>query len=284
MPSFDTPEPISVKISIPRGNALITASDRTDTVVEVRPTDATNDNDVKAARETRVEFSSGALLVKTTRTRSFFAKGGSVTLTIELPAGSHVTGDFAGGQLRSVGRLGDCKFNTASAAIQLEEAAELRVKAASGDVSATKVTGQASVIMASGDVNVGWVGGSASVQSASGDVRLGEVIGEVRVNSASGDISVERAHASVSAKAASGAVRLGEAIRGSAVLKTASGGVEVGIAEGTAAWLDVNSFSGGIRNSLSAAGGPEQTDETVKVTVRSYSGDVVIRRSDRATV
>ena len=54
------------------------------------------------------------------------------------------------------------------------------------------------------------------------------------------------------------------------------------LSEGTAAWLDVNSISGGIQNSLAAAGGPEQSDETVKVTVRSYSGDVIIRRSERA--
>ena len=282
MPTFDTPEPIAVKVSIAKGDVTVIASDRTDTTVEVRPTDAANDNDVKAARETRVEFSGRSLLVKTTRTRNFFTKSGSITVTIELPAGSEVRGDFAFGQLRGEGRLGGCKLNTASAAIALDEAAELRVKAASGDVTASRVTGRVNVIMASGDVNVDRVGGSAAVQSASGDVRLGEVTGEVRVNSASGDISVDRAHASVIAKAASGAVRVGEAIRGNTVLKTASGRVEIGIAEGTAAWLDVNSISGGIQNSLAAAGGPEQSDETVKVTVRSYSGDVIIRRSERA--
>lgn len=284
MPTFDTPSPISVKVSVAKGDVTIAASDRTDTVVEVRPTDASNDNDVKAARETRVEFSGDALLVKTPRARSFFTKGGSITLTIELPTGSRLRGDFAVGRFHGEGRFGECNLNTALATIQLDEAAELRAKSASGDVTASRVLGRADVTTASGDVSLPWVGGAAGVQSASGDLRLGEVAGEVRASTASGDISVDRAHASVTAKTASGAVRIGETHRGSAVLKTASGRIEVGIAEGTAAWLDVNSFSGDVRNSLAAAGGPEASDETVKVTARSYAGDVVIRRSDRATI
>ena len=39
MPTFDTPEPITVVIDLSVGDVRITASDRADTVVEVRPTD-----------------------------------------------------------------------------------------------------------------------------------------------------------------------------------------------------------------------------------------------------
>ena len=39
MPTFDTPEPITVTLELGVGDVRITASDRADTVVEVRPSD-----------------------------------------------------------------------------------------------------------------------------------------------------------------------------------------------------------------------------------------------------
>jgi len=39
MPNFETPEPISVTLELGVGNVRITVSDRTDTTVEVRPSD-----------------------------------------------------------------------------------------------------------------------------------------------------------------------------------------------------------------------------------------------------
>ena len=59
MPTFDTPEPITATIDVAVGDVRITAGDRSDTVVDVRPSDASNDEDVKAAERTRVEYASG---------------------------------------------------------------------------------------------------------------------------------------------------------------------------------------------------------------------------------
>ena len=39
MPEFDTPEPVAVTLEIGIGHVLIEASERTDTVVEVHPSD-----------------------------------------------------------------------------------------------------------------------------------------------------------------------------------------------------------------------------------------------------
>jgi hypothetical protein len=66
--------------------------------------------------------------------------------------------------------------------------------------------------------------------------------------------------------------------RGSVVLETGFGELEVGISEGTAAWLDVSSLYGTVRSELDASDGPETSDETVKVRARTGYGDVVIRR------
>ena len=52
MPIFETPEPISATIDLAVGDVRITASDRHDTVVDVRPSDASHEPDVRAAEQT----------------------------------------------------------------------------------------------------------------------------------------------------------------------------------------------------------------------------------------
>jgi DUF4097 and DUF4098 domain-containing protein YvlB len=80
------------------------------------------------------------------------------------------------------------------------------------------------------------------------------------------------------AKSANGDVRLGEVARGSVVLETGLGDVEVGIPEGTAAWLDVRSGTGRVHSELEAAEAPEPSAETVEVRARTAAGNVLISR------
>ncbi len=276
MPTFRTPEPISLKLELAGGDARITASERRDTVVDVRPSDGSKKADVKAAEQTRVSFDNGNLLVKAPKQ---FGRGGSIDLSIELPAGSHVQCDTAWAGLRGTGRLGDCRFAAAGGDIHLDETAALRVDSAWGAVTVGRAVGQAKVTTSSGNVRIGEVDGTAVIKNASGNTWIGEVTGDLRLNAASGDITVDRAHASVVAKTAHGSVRIGEVVRGSVVLDTASGEIEVGIREGTAAWIDVSSGYGSVHNSLTASDSPEQSDQTVEVRARNSYGDIVIRRS-----
>ena len=99
MPTFDTPEPISVTVELGVGDLRIVASDRTDTMVEVRPSDAAKKADVTAAEQTRVEYAGGWLLIKAPknwRQYSFRGGGESIDVQIELPAGSHLRGETGG--------------------------------------------------------------------------------------------------------------------------------------------------------------------------------------------
>jgi hypothetical protein len=59
-----------------------------------------------------------------------------------------------------------------------------------------------------------------------------------------------------------------DARRGSLWLATALGGVEVGIHEGSAAWLDVETRFGVVRNELTAS-----------VHATTAIGDVIVRRA-----
>jgi DUF4097 and DUF4098 domain-containing protein YvlB len=119
---------------------------------------------------------------------------------------------------------------------------------------------------------------SAVIKNSNGDTWVGVAGGDLRLNAANGSIAVDLAQASVGAKSANGDVRLGEVVRGSVVLETKIGDLEVGIREGTAAWLDVNSRFGHVRNGLDAADGPEASAETVEVRARTSVGEVVVRR------
>ena len=119
---------------------------------------------------------------------------------------------------------------------------------------------------------------SAVIKNSNGDTWVGVAGGDVRLNAANGSIAVDLAQASVGAKSANGDVRLGEVVRGSVVLETKIGDLEVGVREGTAAWLDVSSRFGRVHNSLDAADAPEPSAETVEVRARTSVGEVVIRR------
>ena len=84
MPTFDTPAPISVVLEVGAADIHIEASQRTDTVVEVRPTDPSRKADVTAAEQTRVEYAAGQLLVKAPRRWKQFAfRGGIIVPAID---------------------------------------------------------------------------------------------------------------------------------------------------------------------------------------------------------
>jgi hypothetical protein len=280
MPTFDTPQPISVSIELPAGGVRLSGGDRATTVVDVQPTDPSDEADVRAAQATRVEYDDERLLVKAPKQGLRLGRrGGSVDVTIELPAGSHVDGTAGMADFDCDGRLGDCRLRTGLGRIRVDHAATLSAKTASGDVEVELATGHADIATSSGDVRVRALDHTAVVKSANGDTWVGTAGGDLRVGTANGDIAVDHAHTNVGAKTANGDVRLGEVVRGSVVLQTNSGDLEVGIREGTAAWLDVSAIAGHVRNDLDAADAPDPAAPKVEVSARTTVGDVTIRRA-----
>jgi hypothetical protein len=281
MPTFETFEPISVTVALVVGDLRIIASDRRDTVVSVSPNDSSKESDVKAAEQTRVEYSEGRLLVKAPRSwRQFSPLRGAeaIDVAIELPAGSRVEAEGVVADFHCEGRLGECRFTTSVGNIRLEETAALHASSGTGSMTVERVGGRAE-ISGSGAVRIGEIDGPAVIKNLNGVTWVGEVKGDLRCNASNGDITVERALGAVAAKTANGAVRIGEVVRGSVELGTAYGELEVGIREGTAALLDVRSQFGSVRNSLSPSDGPQHSDQRVEVRARTSFGDIVIRRS-----
>ncbi|MCX4471620.1 DUF4097 domain-containing protein [Micromonospora sp. NBC_01655] len=282
MPNFETPEPISVTLELGVvGDVRIAASDRTDTVVEVRPSDETDESDVRAAQQVRVDYTNGTLRVTGPKARAFdfSRKTRSVDVSIELPSGSQVSAEMQVGDVRCAGRLGECRLKTSAGNFWLERTGPLRLDTSAGHVTADGVTGNAEISTGSGKVQIGEVEGTAVVKNSNGETAIDAVTGDLRVRAANGDIHVERAGAGVDAKTSNGSIRLGEVVRGSVVLGTAMGNLDVGIAAGTAAWLEVNTAFGHVRNLLENATRPDEADETVEVRGRTSYGDITIHRS-----
>ena len=134
MPAFDTAGPISATIDVVVGDVRISAGDGAAAVIDVRPSDSSNDEDVKVAEQTRVEFVNEHLLVKTPKVRSWRQRstGGSVDVTIELPAGSQLRATGQMTDLSCAGRLGDSRIRTVMGQITLDEVDTPKLKTGIG--------------------------------------------------------------------------------------------------------------------------------------------------------
>jgi DUF4097 and DUF4098 domain-containing protein YvlB len=284
MPTFDTPSPIAVDVEIGVGDIQISATDRTDTVVDIRPSDPANESDVVAAEKVRVEFSNGRLLIRAAKSWKWYTpKGGrqSIDIRIDLPVGSDFHGEAGIAGLRSSGRLGECHYKAGLGDIHVEQASTATLKVGSSDISVNRVGGRAEVTTGSGTVSVGRVDGEAVIKNSNGDTWVGEVTGDLRVNAANGKITVDRATAGVVAKTANGAICVDELTAGTVVLHTGFGQIDLGIRHGVTAWLDLVTSFGKVRNELSAGDAPGPEEHTVEVRARTAFGDITVRRPSR---
>ena len=167
MPTFDTPEPISVTVELGVGDLQIVASDRTDTMVEVRPSDPAKKADVTAAEQTRVEYAGGRLLIKAPKSwRQYTPRGGgeSIDVQVELPAGSHLRGETGVAALRCQGRLGECRYKTGVGDIQLDQAGAVQLRTGVGDLTVEQAGGDTELTTGSGSVRIDHIDGAAVVR------------------------------------------------------------------------------------------------------------------------
>jgi len=280
MPTFNTPGPISATIDLVAADVRIIASDRQDTVVEVRPSTSAHEPDIKAAEQTKVEYTAAGLLIKGPRQRNVgLRKIGSVDVTVELPAGSRIEADAGIGALRFTGQLGKCQVKIGAGDVELEQVGPLDLRTGAGAITVEHVAGHADISTGSGRLRVSQIDGSAVIKNSNGETWVGNITGDLRVNAGNGAIFVGHAAADVTAGSGNGEIRVDDLTRGSASLKTGFGEIHFGIHAGTAAKLDAYTRFGTVRNSMEAADSPEPSDEVLEVHARTSFGDIVIRRS-----
>jgi hypothetical protein len=279
---FDTPQPILATIGLDIGSARLIARDRTRTVVDVRPRDPRDPCDTATAARAHVTFRAGELVVSVPKARGLPGSG-AVLLDVTLPTGSRVHAHALAADFHGTGQVGECRITTGCGHIHLARTGPLRLSSVLGNVTVDHVSGDLEATAECGDVSIRRVDGAAEVNRTTGSTRLGEVTGDVRVYADSGDLHIGRAHAAVEARAAQGDIRIDETLRGPLTLETASGRLEVGIPDGAATSLDLDSHVGTVYRALdlldTTATARPAGQEEVRVHARTIIGDIVVRRA-----
>ncbi len=259
---FDTPTAIRALVDIGLGEIVVRAVDTTTTTVEVAPAREGRKSDVEQAEGTSVTFADGRLAIKTPKQGflGLLGRPGGVVVTIQLPAGSDVEATTAIGDIEIRGVLERCWARTHAGDVRVDDAEVLEAQSSAGDVA------------------IGRAGTTASVQSHAGEVRVDEVAGAARVKSSAGEVVIGTLNGDLTATAPYGTIRVRQAVSGSLHLTTSYADIEIGVPEGTAARLDVESNHGRIRNELTPTDAPLEGLQRVTVEARTNYGSINVRR------
>ena len=288
--NFNTPSPIAVAFDLYVADVRFAVSDRADTIVEVSPSDPSKAADVKAAENTRVEYDDATRTLSIVSRKplnrfvNFSSKRPeSIDVVIQLPTDSDVRGEADLGDFQADGVLGTVVFKTDFGAVHLAETGPLNLRSGFGAITVEGVSGSAEVRTGSGDIRVGAVDGTAEVSNDNGKVRVGVVTGPAIVKCSNGSVSVDRALSDITAESSNGEVRIGEVARGKVSATSKNGSVEVGVREGSAAWLELNTSIGRVYSELDSSDAPEADEPVDRVEVHASTklGDVTIRRAQR---
>jgi len=279
MPAFPAPHPVTVAVDVPFAHLHVVAGERDDVVVTVLPTDPARSSSVRAAEAVRVDSDGAAVTISFPGTWKQYVlpfASGTADITVELPAGSDVRGKA--GSLYAEGALGAVDMALSAGDARVEDVERLDVKASAGSVAARRVSGSLDARASAGSVRVEEVRGEGSIKATNGTTTVGVVTGSLAVHGAHGDVAVARVAGTLTAKSAHAGIRVERLESGSVTLATSYGSIEVGVPEGTAAYLDASSEHGSVRNHLTPTEGPVEDEATAEIHASTGYGDVVVRR------
>lgn len=279
---YDTPQPVEVVLDMPVVlNLTVTALDTDTTTVSITAGDPTKKDDVRALGEVNVDLADGVLAVRIPRTlRHYTWFSGSPRLVAEItvPTGSSLDAKLGAGSLSTQGALDVCLARTGAGELRVERAGRTTLHTGAGIIQAGRITGPLRVTNGAGSIRVGTLSGEGTIKNTTGNTTLGEVDGQLIVKSTTGDVLIEELNGSAEIKCAHGEVRIDRADSGEVRIEGGYGSIEVGVPEGTAAWLDIASRHGQIRNELETASEPSDTDRRVAVTAHADYASITIRR------
>jgi hypothetical protein len=280
MPTYNTPTPIDLAINLQVGAIEVFASDRADTVVTVSATNPAKAVDRRGAEETAVDFDGRRVTITGPRPRiSWIGPTESVDVKVELPTGSRFTAEIAVGGVRTVGRLGATRIKCSMGPVDLDTTGDLWLRAGHGNATVGTAEGGLEATADHGQIRVGTVTGDAILKASHGSILVAESGGDLDAKLSYGDLEITKALASVSAKTAYGSIQLREVSSGSIQVESGFGQVTVGVRPGVAAWLDLSSKDGHVRNELDGDHAPDASEQTVAVRARTQYSDISIQRA-----
>jgi hypothetical protein len=280
MPTYNTPTPIDLAINLQVGAIEVFASDRANTVVTVSATNPAKAVDRRGAEETAVDFDGRRVTITGPRPRiSWIGPTESVDVKVELPTGSRFTAEIAVGGVRTVGRLGATRIKCSMGPVDLDTTGDLWLRAGHGNATVGTAEGGLEATADHGQIRVGTVTGDAILKASHGSILVAESGGDLDAKLSYGDLEITKALASVSAKTAYGSIQLREVSSGSIQVESGFGQVTVGVRPGVAAWLDLSSKDGHVRNELDGDHAPDASEQTVAVRARTQYSDISIQRA-----
>ena len=215
-----------------------------------------------------------------------FIRRNGITVRVDVPSGSDVRVVAASADIELNGSLGRANVKTASGSLTADDLAELRVKTASGDVEVGTVAGALRMHSAAGDLRCVRVEGPASVTTVSSDVEVGTATGPLDIRVTSGDVRLGDLSGDAKVVVVSGRVQVLSITRGNAQIRSVSGKIDVGIARGATVLVDAESVSGSVHSDIPLDEAPtaENAQPHIALTLKTVSGDVLIRRGVEAFV
>ncbi len=279
MHTFDTPGPTNLKVELWQGQVKVFAEETTTTTVELEPLRGDS-----AAQEliehARVEQRGDEILVLMPKSKGgLFRTRAEVLATIRVPLHSNAKIETSSADIDTQGEMGALNVASGSGDVHLEHGTNVTAATGSGDITIGTTTGDCSVKCGSADIAVESIAGDSDVVTGSGDVAIREIGGVLKIKSGSGDIVIKQAGDGIDAMAGSGDLLVKRVDHGRVKVKTGSGDILVGVAEGTAAYLDISTVTGDVSSSLDGAEAPSDGERTVELKVQSGSGDVVLQRA-----
>ncbi len=282
MRTFPTPTPIAVTIEANFADVQVVASDRPDTVVDVRPTDPDDHAHVQVAEATRVELLGDQLQVIAPKP-SLMARilnSPSVDIVISLPTGSTVRADLGAGNVEATGTLGNCMVRTGAGNIRLGDTGALDARSGTGDIMVGNVVGDATIETPAGHTQIASATGDVAIKNGSTGPRIGTVGGDLRVRAGHGRIEVESVAGSVDARTAHGAVVIGVATGPEMSTSRPRTGISRWASPTVVpcGWTSTRSTAGWSASSSRSPTRRQQAGPSVRIVGRTSYGDIRIRR------
>jgi len=266
---FETHEPVRLYTEIGKGSVKVTATDTTETHVQVAGRDADQVTVLQEGRQ---------ISVIGPKQRGVLSFGGDrLDVLVTLPSDSEVAVKTGSADVTLTGVFGTTQLKSGSGDLEIDTAeGPLVAETGSGDVRVENARGDLKAKSGSGDIVVVEAEGTAAVSTGSGDVQLWTTHGPVVVKTGSGDLKVGDAGHDVSFSTGSGDLVVKTAQRGRLTAKGASGDLHIGVRAGVPVWTEISTVSGEIRSNLQGAGEPRDGVEHLEVRARTVSGDVVL--------
>ncbi len=267
---FETHTPVQLYVELGRGSLHITATDTTDSHVEIVGKDADQ-------VEVRQDGRRISVVAPRQSGLGFFGSDNRLDVSISIPLTSELAVKTGSADITVDGTVGTSDIKSGSGGVRLADlAGGSLVETGSGDVSIDLAQGELRVKSGSGEVGIEHTEGAVAVSTGSGSVRIGTANGQTAVKTGSGDLKVGEANADVSMSTGSGDLVVGAAHRGRLTVKGASGDIRVGVPAGVPVWTDVSTVSGAIRSGLQGAGEPAEGADHLELRAKTVSGDIVL--------